>query len=389
MQRPDADHMDLDPVARSLSGLYARLDLAKQTGTWQGNVGAAAITPGYEVNDLGFQDLADRVEVTGNFGYQKPRAGRHFRTLNLMAGGTNTVNFGGEAVVSEAELSFDTELASFNRFNVGVTRRFEAWDDRLTRGGPLTRRPSGWAANFGFNNDRRAKIQLRVGFRLDDEAGPGWARRANLGALFRIGDSFELDLGANVSREHVAAQYVTTVADASAASTFGSRYVFAPLGQTTVGIESRLNVTFSPDLTLEFYVQPLMSSGDYGDLMELAAPRTFHFLRYGEDVGAVSRGSSDSFTVDPGNGAPSFTVADPDFNLHSLLGSAVLRWEWHPGSTLFLVWQQSRSERVMQSGANPFDPWIGDFGLGRDARELFDLKPDNVFGVKVTYWLNP
>jgi hypothetical protein len=306
-----------------------------------------------------------------------------------MAGGTNTVNFGGEAVVAEAELRFDAELANFNRFNAGVTRRFEAWDDRLTRGGPLTRRPSGWAANFSFNNDRRAKVQIRAGVRLDDETGPGWARRANLGTLFRIGDNFELDIGANVSREHVAAQYVTTVADASATSTFGSRYIFAPLGQTTVGIESRLNLTFSPDLTLELYMQPLLSTGDYGDLMELAAPRTFSFLTYGQDVGSVSRGASDSFTVDPGGGAPPFTVADPDFNLHSLLGSAVLRWEWHPGSTLFLVWQQSRSERVMQSVGSPFHPGIGDFGLGRDARELFDLKPDNVFAVKVSYWLNP
>jgi hypothetical protein len=232
-------------------------------------------------------------------------------------------------------------------------------------------------------------VQLRAGLRIDDEAGPGWARRMNLGTVFRIGDELELDIGANLSREHVAAQYVTTVTDASAIDTFGSRYVFAPLGQTTVGIESRFNVTLSPDLTLQLYVQPLISTGDYGDLMELAAPRTFDFLRYGQDVGTVSQSSSDSFTVDPGGGAPSFTVADPDFNLHSLLGSAVLRWEWHPGSTLFVVWQQSRSERVMQSGSNPFDPGIGDFGLGRDARELFDLKPDNVFAVKVSYWLNP
>ena len=82
-------------------------------------------------------------------------------------------------------------------------------------------------------------------------------------------------------------------------------------------------------------------------------------------------------------------MADLDFNLRSLIGSAVLRWEWRPGSTLFLVWQQSRSERLLQSAGGLFDPGIGDSRLGRDARELFGLKPDNVFAVKVTYWLNP
>src|SRR6185503_18644833 len=100
-------------------------------------------------------------------------------------------------------------------------------DDRLTRGGPLTRRPAGYSANVGFNNDRRAAVQVRAGLRYDDEDGPGWSRRANLGFLFRIKDNFELDIGANLSRDHVTAQYVTTVADSTATSTFGSRYLFA------------------------------------------------------------------------------------------------------------------------------------------------------------------
>jgi hypothetical protein len=232
-------------------------------------------------------------------------------------------------------------------------------------------------------------VQLRAGFRIDDDEGPGWARGANLGLLVRFHEKYELDIGATVSRDHVAAQYVTSVADSLATSTFGNRYVFAPLDQTTIGIESRFNVTFSPDLTFELYVQPLMASGNYGDPMELAAPRSFEFLRYGQDIGTISRGQNDSFTVAPGGGAAPFAVADLDFNLRSLIGSAVLRWEWRPGSTIFLVWQQSRSERLLQSAGGSFDPGIGDSRLGRDARELFGLKPDNVFAVKVTYWLNP
>ena len=390
MNRPDATHMEFDPDARSLSGLYGRLDLIKQTGTWQGNLGVTGITPGYEVNDLGFQGLADRVEVTSNFGYKQPRVGRHFRTLNVTANGTNTFNFGGEAVVSDVGLWVNAEHASFNRFSAGITRRFEVWNDRLTRGGPLTLEPAGYSGNIGFNTDRRGTFQFRAGFRFDEDEGAGWSRGGNLGFLFRFWEVYEVDIGAQVSRDRIAAQYVTTVPDPTATHTFGNRYLFAPLDQTTVGIETRFNVTFSPDLTFELYVQPLISSGDYRGLMELAAPRSFRFLRYGKDVGTVSRGENDSYTIDlEGDGAETFEVADLDFDLRSLLGNAVLRWEWRPGSTLFLVWQQTRSERLLRTAGGGFDDGVGEFELGLDGRALFGLKPDNVFAVKVTYWLNP
>jgi hypothetical protein len=67
----------------------------------------------------------------------------------------------------------------------------------------------------------------------------------------------------------------------------------------------------------------------------------------------------------------------------------VLRWEWSPGSTLFLVWQQSRSQRVVGS---EFDATgaggVGDFELSHDAAELFRIQPDNILLIKVNYWLN-
>jgi hypothetical protein len=390
MDRPDAAYMEFDPNARSLSGLYGRLDLIKQTGTWQGNLGVTGITPGYEVNDLGFQSFADRIEVTSNFGYGQPRAGRHFRTLDVTAGATNTFNFGGEAMVSDLGLSVNTEHTSFNRFNAGITRRFEVWNDRLTRSGPLTLQPGGYSGSIQLSTDRRGARQFRAGFLFDEDEGDGWSRRGNLGFLFRFWEIYELDIGAEVSRDRVAAQYVTTVPDPAATHTFGSRYVFAPLNQTTVGIKTRFDVTFTPDLTFEVYAQPFMSNGDYRGLMELAAPRSFEFLRYGKDVGTVSRDGNAGYSVDPeGDGVDPFEVSDLDFDLRSLLGSAVLRWEWRPGSTLFLVWQQTRSERLERTAGGGFDDGVGEFRLSRGVHTLFGLKPDNIFAVKVTYWLNP
>ena len=131
--------------------------------------------------------------------------------------------------------------------------------------------------------------------------------------------------------------------------------MFAPLHQSSVGLEARLNVTFSPTLSLETYAQPLLSSGDYGAPIQLVAPKTYDFTPY---AGAVP---------------------NRDFNLRSLRGNAVLRWEWREGSTLYVAWQQRR-ENVAP---------IGDFAFRRDRRALFATRPDNIVLVKASYWLNP
>ena len=389
LDRPDATHLRFDPTATSLTGFYGKLDLMKQAGSWQGGLGVTGISPGYEVNDLGFQSWADRIEMRSRFGYQLPTAGQHFRTLSAFADATSTLNFAGEAVAAETTLSLRAQHVSFNQFNVHIGRQFEVWNDRLTRGGPLTRQPAGYSGFIGFNTDRRKVWQLQAGFSLGEDDEGGWHRGGNLTLGVRFWDSYELQVGTNVRRTRASAQYVTTVSDPAATNTFGHRYVFAPLEQTTVGVETRFNVTFSPDLTFELYAQPFVSSGDYFGLMELAAPRRFDFLRYGEDVGTVTRGNDGSFTVDPdGTGSSTFEVSPLDFNFRSLLGNAVLRWQWRPGSTLFLVWQQTRSQRLVPTGGSLEDN-VGDFRLGRDTRALFGLKSDNVLTLKVTYWMNP
>jgi hypothetical protein len=184
---------------------------------------------------------------------------------------------------------------------------------------------------------------------------------------------------------------VRRVDDAHATNTFGSRYVFADLERTTVSLDTRLNVTVSPTLSLQLYLEPFVSVGNYGALKEFSAPGTFDFLEYGVDVGSVVEGADGSLTVDPdGNGpADSFEVGDRDFSYRSLLGNAVLRWEWSPGSTIFLVWQQRRINSVTGRGANGEYPWVGSFDLSRDADDVFGTPADDVLMIKVNYWLNP
>ena len=124
--------------------------------------------------------------------------------------------------------------------------------------------------------------------------------------------------------------------------------------------------------------------------MELARARSFDFLNYGQDLGTVTHSDDGKLRVDPDDtGQNVFQVDTLDFNFLSLLGNAVLRWEWRSGSTLFLVWQQTRAQQMVGTKGGRMEGDVGEFALGRDTRALFGLKPNNFFMLKLTYWLNP
>jgi len=253
-------------------------------------------------------------------------------------------------------------------------------DDRMTRGGPLARSPAETAFFVMVNSDPRKSFTGTFTFRYDwdDMGSASTLVSARLG--IKPFDSWDVSLAPSVTRNRVEAQYVTQVMDPLAVETYGGRYIFADLDQTTVSLQTRLNIVFTPDLTLQLYAQPLVANADYGALRELRRPRTSDFDRYGVDRGTVTEEPNVGYRVDPdaAGPAPSFLVAERDFNSRSLRGTAVLRWEWRPGSTLFLVWQQRRS------GYDTF----GDLDFGRDVDLLFQEKPENVFMLKARYWLD-
>jgi hypothetical protein len=174
---------------------------------------------------------------------------------------------------------------------------------------------------------------------------------------------------------------VTSFADADTPAGFGgTRYVFAKLEQKTFAMDTRVNATFTPNLTLQLFAQPFLASGHYTNFKEFTKPKSDNMLMYGKGNGStIVKNADGSFTIDPdGTGvAAPFDVGNPDFNFRSLRGTAVMRWEYRPGSTLYFVWTQVRE------GSDAF----GDFEFSRDRSALFRDRPSNVFQIKATYWL--
>ena len=199
----------------------------------------------------------------------------------------------------------------------------------------------------------------------------------------RPAGNLTLDVGPSYNVSNGSRQYVRSVTDPTAPNFFGARYVFSDIAQRTLSMDTRVNWTITPNTTFELYAQPLIASGAYSNFKEYANPRVINTRTYGTDVGTVTvagSGDNKTFTIDPdgpAGPAAAFSVNNPDFNFRSLRGNAVFRWEYRPGSTLFLVWTQSRSDQAA----------VGNFSFGRDRSALLDAHPDNIFLVKFNYWL--
>jgi hypothetical protein len=179
-------------------------------------------------------------------------------------------------------------------------------------------------------------------------------------------------------RVHQVAQYIASIPDSNATETFARRYIFGVLDQTQIAASLRLNWTFTPRLSLQLYMQPLFSTGRYSDIKELAEPRTFSFNHYNR-LPSVITFNNNRYTIDPDGPvrpAPSFTLFNPDFNFKSLRLNTVLRWEYSPGSTLYVAWTNQKFDVENN----------GDFRFGSDLSRLLRDRPDNVFSVKLTYW---
>jgi hypothetical protein len=297
----------------------------------------------------------------------------------------------GDRVFANINAQLSLELLNYWRASVRV--QVDPWtdDDRLTRGGPMARTPGSFQTRLNLNSDGRRAVTVRGTYGWGSNDVGAWDRQAQVDVSARFQERLQLSVGPSYSKAFTTAQYVTRVTDPLATATYGSRYVFADLHRTTLSLDTRVNVTISPTLSFQLYLEPFISVGDYGALKEFRAPDTFDFLRYGTDIGTVSQNVDGAYDVDPDGAdpAPGFQITDRDFSYRSLLGNAVLRWEWRPGSTLFVVWQQRRINSLIGQDVVGGDARVGRFDFWRDTEDMFATPADNILMIKVNYWLNP
>ncbi len=398
--------LSVDSSATTMSGFDWRMTLDKRRGThWTGSAWAAQVSPGFEVNDVGFSTRQEVLDAGIRVNYREIVPSRLFRSWNVnvstfhnwshdaVAGRFSSGAWGrahvGGSVSSQANLEFH----NFWRLESNLTWRPELSDRSGTRGGPLMLNPRSIEGRLSLQTDRRKALSLRPGINLERGAqGVGSEASMSLGVAWRPSARVELDVEPRYQRSTIGAQYVATTTALAYAPTFGSRYLFGEVERRELSFQTRLSAAFSPTLSFQLFAQPLLSSGDYSNYKQLVAPLSFDFDVFEEGrLGIVSGPTAGPRCIngrtcrtDDGrryidldaNGVVDVDIEEQDFNVRSLIGNAVLRWEYRPGSTVFLVWQRrQRSEMI-----------LGDFSARRDLAELWKAPTDNTFLLKFSYW---
>lgn len=379
-QRPDAPHVEVDTSRTSLSGYSLRLQAGKEAGRWQYGVDLERATPGFDLSDMGFERGAidfDYVEVFAQ--YLQARPSWIFRNYSVRIGLQRQWTTAGEVVYNwfrpiRLQATFQNnwwvelspmEVGSWSSFSVGALR-----------GGPLLRRDAWRESWIGISTDRRKPLAMELWTWRGGQFGTRGIWYGFEPTLYiRPSDVLNVRVSIEYRRNRNPTQWVgrRTALDTT-------RYILAEIDRNTLSLTARLNWILTPTLSVEFYGQPFVSSGAYTRYKEVTAPRARKFndrFRFYEDELVCADDGQCNVDLD-GDGGSDFSFNNPDFSFRQLRSTLVIRWEYRPGSVLFLAWQHGRQSFLRD----------GTFGGFRHMGDLFSEDSDNTFLIKLNYWFS-
>ncbi len=378
-RRPDADYTEYDPTRKSLTGTGGNLMAGKIGGNWQFLYLSAWKSPGLELNDIGYMQVADQYLGVGviNYNIHKP-----FGIFNRMNFGTNLIHlmdFGGNLNVVGISGSSSAQYKNlWHTFISGQVNSPEK-DNLMLRGGPMMKMPGNMYIGGGINSNSRKKLSGEIDFRFYKTFGDvRTAYNISFEADYRPINTLTISIEPEWSRTMDNMQYVTTVSLTSGVYT--PRYIFGTIDQKILSLSLRVDYNITPDLTVQYWGQPFFGSGSYSNFKHITDPVAGEFddryevfspsqIEYitGDNEYAIDE-NLDSWT--------DYSFSNPDFIVSEFLHNLVVRWEFLPGSTAYLVWSQTRE----------YNTGDGRFDFGSQAGALFgDTKPHNVFLVKFSY----
>jgi Domain of unknown function (DUF5916)/Carbohydrate family 9 binding domain-like len=356
--RPDAG-LTYDTARTSLAGTDLRLKADKVEGTLLYGASYERLSPGFETNDLGFLPQADQqtAQMYATIQSTKPRA--FWRNANITIYQFNQFTAGGMPTTNFSEFDTYTEFRNRMTFstNLWADNLTTAYCDRCARGGPAVRATPDVNLLINVGGDpRRAVVPTFAAIYTVGDYGNSTLWRVRPYMTLRARSNLSWEIGTRYQRNRNDTQWF---ANLGAIGSDTTHYLFAHLDQELLSFTSRLDYTATTALSVQLYAEPFLTTGRYFRLRELADPRAVRYEDRYRPYGLLTD--------------------DASFNIKQLRGSTVVRWEYRPGSTVFLVWTQGRD----QDDRNP-----GTFAPIRDFRDLFGARPDNTFLVKASYWIN-
>lgn len=378
-QRPDADYVSYDPGRRSLSGHGGTLALGREgNGHFRYSGGVTWRSPGLELNDVGYLRSADQIMQWYWLGYRIWKPFAIFRNIYINFNQYQGWDFGGNRLFNGLNVNFNVYLKNYWSVGAGTEGNFDGLSNTELRGGPALIIPGFMGGWFFIASDYRKKLNIELSGYLQ-RGGADYYNYKEIGLEihYRPIQSLSLTLEPSLNWYRNELQYVETLDYRG-----DSRYLFAHIDQRTAAVTIRLDLSLTPDLSIQYYGQPFISAGKYTSFKRITEPRAARyedrFQFYDENRLSYDEANGSYGFDEDGDGLVDYTAAQPNFNFRQFRSNLVIRWEFKPGTTLYLVWSQGRT------GTDE----IGDFAFRRDFRSLFDVVPHNVFLIKFTYLFN-
>ena len=377
-QRPDNDYTVFDPDRTSLTGSGGRVQVQKLNGHLFLLSSVLWRTPGFEINDLGYIKEADEVLCVLVAGYNQWEPKWIYRNYNVNGDIYCGYNFGGDLIGKGLEWNGSMGLKNYWNFWTGGNLSGSSLSSGMLRGGPMMKVPGNLRLYGGFSSDNRKKLS----FSIYSNVSKGLENNSrslytNLDITYKPVNFLVFTLSPGYNPSFTELQYVTRK------NTGGSdKYIFASIDRKTISASFRINFNLSPDLTLQYWGQPFVATGKYYDHKIILDPMADDFRKRFWTVTSAQKtfdAGENLYNIDMNlDGTTDFTIDNNDFNVREFLSNLVVRWEYSPGSTVYLVWSQTRS----------YSNGSGDMRYFNDLGDLFDRDkdiPHNVFLVKFSY----
>jgi Domain of unknown function (DUF5916)/Carbohydrate family 9 binding domain-like len=379
-QRPDNDHTDYDPTLTAISGTAGSL-LARRTnnaGNLQFQTGAAWRSPGFEINDIGYMRRADEINQSTWVGYNKRHPFSIFNDWQMNGNQWLDWDWGGHFLGAAANVNSNWTFKNRWGGRWELTRDSENTSNTELRGGPSSKWPGAVSGGFSLWSDHSKDIRGNAGYWFrqgDEDYINDWNTYASVS--IRPSDALQISVNPSYSHNRHEMQYIDTNAFDG-----DDRYLFGSLDQKTFSLTFRVDYCLTPNLTVQYYGSPFISAGSFGDFKRTTDPRADsyrdRFHSFGSDEIAYDDGDGVYEVDENADGAVDYEIDNPDFNFLDFNSNLVVRWEYDPGSTIYLVWSQARSDFLS----------TGEMDLGNDVDTLFDKHPHNVFLLKFNKWFS-
>jgi len=378
-QRPDADYVTLDSSRTSLSGHGGFVSVGRGgKSKLRMQAGGMWRSPGLELNDLGFLRQADRMMQWTWAGYSWNSPFAIFRSLRFNFNQWAGWNFGREMVFQGGNINGGGQFKNHWRFWMGGGPEGSNLSTSELRGGPAMKLPAQWNFWYNISTDNRKRVQFGVG------GSNSWGnndsfRRNNIRGWvkFRPKDAMQIFVRPFYTFRTSNLQYIDTINQNNE-----DRFLFGQLNQKTMGIVIRLDFSITPDLSIQYYGQPFVSAGKYSAIKRITNPRADRYEDRFQTFtdNEIQKDAEGGFSIDEnGDGNLVYSLENPDFNFRQFRSNLVVRWEYNPGSTIFLVWTQERTDDSIEGG---------NFSFRNDIGNLFEEEATNVFLVKVSRWFS-